>query len=966
MKCQRFVSVYRNSFDTVGVTASLDAVIKKIQTGEKDLDEKTRYCNALAITEPAKYKKYKEKELPAVTFSGTFPKGKRKAQHLSEHSGYMTLDIDGLTAEQIPELLAALAQNPYVRFAFVSPSGVGIKVIVRVDPIPANDLEHKGAYQACLDFFDDLATEYGFTIDTTGKDCSRLCYLSHHRTAIVHTDTPPIDWDKADWLTAEKKKQERFEADAKIAYTGEVDTKALDYIDPNDLDYNQWLSVITACKQAGLTWQQVDLWSRRGGVRYTEGEVETRWQGLRLDVSWGAVINLAKINGYKPPTHRKPVKLQNVQPYGKVIETLKTAREFLKGIFEKGSNFFAIRTDTGTGKTERGITYAITRDVAIPTQSGKLRDEIVSRAIDKEIFAWGYRGIRETEEADGYMLCIQAERFEALRDKGFNPYKFVCEDCNAYLECKERGYLSQPDRAKQSQLVALPFPTAFLDPRLRSWADLYKPRGKNALILHDDLPLGSLFLEYQLTAGRLRQIYEKWKGTLASEWAEVCLMAFQLRDWGLLKRVALGMKADDKESVRYALTQCIDPTSGAVVEPDDYLKSEQVDFSTADACRKLPQVDKEGFDVATMLESFWEQYPRVEDAPFFFDSVTDTFTFYRPPKPYIFNKSLRFGFASATLDPKLTKAIFPDIEFYDANTTEWKNGGELYQLRTNRNPRATVLKAVEKYNANGEKVWEWDGLSETGADYYEKVLTCIKSNPNETHAVLSYKAVIADKQHELDALGVRTAHFGNLAGLDTVFDGVKNFHILFCPFVKPSDVDFLCKQLFGNEETPLKRDVDGNLERNTDEGYEDERALQVNDALVVGELLQAIGRARLNLYPNRVFLWTSLFIDGVSNRDETTLFDELDWGTADGDLSKLRDTVSAREKGDAKELAQRTGESERNARRQTQPQQQQSKAELQQTALTLYAQGESYREIGAKLNKAPNTIKTWCQTETQF
>ena len=75
---KRIVSVYRNSFDTVGVTASLDAVIQRIQTGKNGLVEKTRYCNALAITEPAEYKKYKEKELPAVTFSGTFPKANER------------------------------------------------------------------------------------------------------------------------------------------------------------------------------------------------------------------------------------------------------------------------------------------------------------------------------------------------------------------------------------------------------------------------------------------------------------------------------------------------------------------------------------------------------------------------------------------------------------------------------------------------------------------------------------------------------------------------------------------------------------------------------------------------------------------------------------------------------------------------------------------------------------------------
>ena len=268
-----------------------------------------------------------------------------------------------------------------------------------------------------------------------------------------------------------------------------------------------------------------------------------------------------------------------------------------------------------------------------------------------------------------------------------------------------------------------------------------------------------------------------------------------------------------------------------------------------------------------------------------------------------------------------------------------------------------MLNAVEKYLPNGEKVWEWDGLSETGADYYGKVLAFIKSNPSETHAVISYKNVIADKQDELDALGVRTAHFGNLAGLDDAFKDVKNFHILFCPFVKPSDVDFLCKQLFGNDETPLKRDATGNLERNDKGEYADERAQQVNDALVTGELLQATGRARLNLYPNRVFLWISLFIDGVSNRDETTLFDEVDWETANSEIEKLQDTVKARENGEVKALAETTGQSERTARRQTQETRTQSKAERDAEIYRRYYNGgESKKGIAADMKIGRATV----------
>ena len=293
---------------------TLNSVLSRIRSGAKGLDQKTIYCHATAVGDPKAYKAYKEKELPAVTFSGTFPKGKRNKDNLRQHSSLITLDIDGLPLDTIPDLLVELSHHPHVLLAFISPSGMGIKLVVRVSPTPTNDMEHKGAYAECLEVFDDLATEYEFTIDTSGKDCSRLCYLAHNPQVIHRTEAVPIEWDKDAWLTAEQKRQERFAEDAEREFTGEVDTTALDFIDPNDLDYSQWLSVITACKVAGMSWQQVDLWSRRGGVRYREGEVETRWAGLSLRVSWGAVVNLAKSYGYVPPRreYRRQVKLTPV------------------------------------------------------------------------------------------------------------------------------------------------------------------------------------------------------------------------------------------------------------------------------------------------------------------------------------------------------------------------------------------------------------------------------------------------------------------------------------------------------------------------------------------------------------------------------------------------------------------------------------------------------------------------------
>ena len=942
---QRNLSIYNGVRDNRGRDTTFEAVLARIRHGGRNLSEKTRDLNEWYHTKPTKYGERKE-ELPAVTWSGRFERGNRKGDGLIEHSGLIVLDVDNDI--DLGTVLADFAQHPHVLLAFVSPSGQGVKPVIPISPIPQNATEHRHAFNTVLEVFSEYAEQDPKQLPKQ-RDVNRLCFLAHDPRALYNPNAKPVEWE----IDAEAEQQE-FEsqqrhANAQQAY-GDVSIETAQHIlsfVPRDLPYTEWRNVGMGIKAAGLPVSVLQEWSKGQRLNskgsWVSEDCLSHWNRYNSHgITWGSVVHIAKENGYTPPKRRKPVKLQNVPKYDKVIETLEKARTFLNSVFEKGSDFFAIRTDTGTGKTENAITYALTAEVVIPTLSGKLRDEIVGRATDKEMFAWGYRGITETAENDGYMPCFQFERFDLFRRKGFNPYKWICEFCPAYHECKDRGYLSQPDRAKASQLLAIPFPTAFLDGRLRNWAKMYLP--KDGLILHDDLPIGSLFIEYRLSGERLRQILKDWHGTVAGEWAEVVLSCFSTRDWEKMRLASEMLSDTEYNTVVQAFTRCKLPETGAIVEADTLIRSQLVDYSTTDAIAQLPTIDPEKFDTATILELFWERYTRIEDAPFAYDPATETFTFTFLPKPYR-SKKIRVGFASATMHKDLITQIFPDIEFYDANTTEWETGAELYQLRTNRNPRGTVLNAVEKYLPTGEKVWEWEGLNTTGEDYYGKVLDFIKANPNETHAVLSYKPVIDEKQHELDALGVKTAHFGNLAGLDDAFAGVKNFHILFCPFVKPFDVDFLCKQLFGNDEEPIHRDADGNLERNPEGTYSDPRTEQVNDALVTGELLQAIGRARLNLYPNRVFLWTSLFIDSVTNRTETTLFDEVDWETADGDLEKLRDIVTEREKGDVKAFTESTGQSERTARRQTETARKQSKADRDAEVFRRYDAGETQQEI---------------------
>ena len=878
------LSLYRNSKDTKGIAVTLQAVINRIRDGKRDLAEKTKYCNVLAATDKDKYRWYKENNLPAVTFSGTFPNRKRRAKQLSQHSGLVTIDIDNLTPNDTADLLAELAQMPQVVLAFVSPSGMGIKAIVRVDPIPQDALEHKGAFKDCADFFDDLATEYEFEIDTSGKDCSRLCYLSHDPLAIFHTAAPVIQWDKDEWLAAETEKQQRFEADTKIPYEGEVDITALDHIDPNDLDYNQWLSVITACKIAGISWQQADAWSQRGGVRYTVGEIESRWHGLNLDVSWGAVVNLAKQNGYIPPRRqiRKPVKLKK-NVVSVITETLEKSREFLSGVFtDKKIKFFGLRADTGVGKNEAAITFFLrgfSGLVNVPTT--KLAKELQARLDKAEIDSFRYRGIKSNPDGafPDENPCIHAVRYDAIASRGWNAYALLCESCEAREVCEERGYRSQARQANEAQVTVMPFPDIFLNPAFRSLAKEFLPTYSDDLILHDEFDPYNAFLEINLPKSRLHQMRDDWEGYEPSTFAKEVLRILEV-DGNLseLRDLVMCLTVSERAAILEGLTCVI--WNGQVLSREDAHRCYEFIAKThnTEQILTLPQIETDDWNLIVQLELFFQRYRRDADMPMKYEN--DTLTFLLPPLPM--KTRARMGFMSATLNETLFRRGFDtrqekrgDVSFHDTGLTQWHPEAKLYQLRTNRNPRRTV------YQSKGES--DEGLLSSTGADYWDLISDDLK---NENRGLITYKALLDEKASELE--GVRTANFGGLVGLDTHFESIEVLHILFSPEIPPSAVDFKAKALFGNDTEAIS------YERDEKGQYIDTRLQVCYDAGVISELEQGIGRGRLVSRPRTVIAWCSHYLPGITDRAQTRLFEENDWCEAGG-IQGLDTAITHRE-----------------------------------------------------------------------
>jgi hypothetical protein len=130
-----------------------------------------------------------KKKLPGVTWSGVFKEGTRSKETLVSYSGLVCLDIDKLEESTLSLLKSQLKSDPYVRYCFVSPSGKGLKVIVEVNTKKEN---HRAAFLHLQKHYEDT---YVIKVDSSGKDESRLCFVSHDTSPIINQSSTIFEVD---------------------------------------------------------------------------------------------------------------------------------------------------------------------------------------------------------------------------------------------------------------------------------------------------------------------------------------------------------------------------------------------------------------------------------------------------------------------------------------------------------------------------------------------------------------------------------------------------------------------------------------------------------------------------------------------------------------------------------------------------------------------------------------------------
>ncbi len=174
------LSLFRGSYDpTPADTRSLTQVLSAI-TSDTYAHQITWLRTTLQRHGKGIYDHYK-KLLDAVTFGGTFAPTRAK-HHLTQPSGLVHLDYDGV--HDVAGVKQVLCGGDTVAYSFVSPSGQGLKVGVHVGQV-ADDGAYKHAWQVVADHFE---RQYGIIADQSGKDVSRLCFVSWDPEAYVHFD----------------------------------------------------------------------------------------------------------------------------------------------------------------------------------------------------------------------------------------------------------------------------------------------------------------------------------------------------------------------------------------------------------------------------------------------------------------------------------------------------------------------------------------------------------------------------------------------------------------------------------------------------------------------------------------------------------------------------------------------------------------------------------------------------------
>jgi hypothetical protein len=164
------ITIFKTFAETTSpISWELDKMLNRIKNPK---EETRRLVDSIRTEKDGKQKKLLKSKLACILFSGKF--ASRKDSDCKEHSGYAVVDFDNVPS--VDSLKNKLKLIPYCKAAFTSPSGNGVKAVVR---IPKSILFHRENYESMIDDLGSQLNTPPECFDKTSKNISRICYISY-------------------------------------------------------------------------------------------------------------------------------------------------------------------------------------------------------------------------------------------------------------------------------------------------------------------------------------------------------------------------------------------------------------------------------------------------------------------------------------------------------------------------------------------------------------------------------------------------------------------------------------------------------------------------------------------------------------------------------------------------------------------------------------------------------------------
>ena len=508
-------------------------------------------------------------------------------------------------------------------------------------------------------------------------------------------------------------------------------------------------------------------------------------------------------------------------------------------------------------------------------------------------------------------VCEDAERCDALEQKGGDPNKSICPSCPVYDACQARGYLSQFETLKEKQVIVSEVPKLFLDRRYAAFVDALIVPNRICIIDDSESQLAKLFSEHHLSAEILEGWLINWSGAVLGQFAKTMLNAIRITDsqhGDIAKRIRTVVQAFEglEDSIVQQMCQVnctYKDGSRVTTDIDSAIQLGLLDISTSENIEQTPNMYRDSeWTLWHQLKTFFAYYTRDMDAPMFVDD--GILRFWLPPR--IHPEIQKLVFISPAFSEVCFEEVFPEeivsvrrVESQEASLS----GNKSFQLRS----APHIFHAIANYEVN----WDVFNLSEIANRFFRGIYQEMKRHPDRNHVVISstsakmmlknlldniinYHDLIKDTPAHSEELRTpfetANVYYDRIKAIKSIFEAADVVWIVGTPYWHPKFVWEQAKVLFGNQGEPLNYNLTMNPYQ-----FEDERIQGLYEQNAIGALTQIVRMAGFNEASDKTLvLNTALRIPSVTDAPETQLFDWEDFEIAGG-LDELSETIRIRE-----------------------------------------------------------------------